>query len=243
MISINLLPKTLRKRIEPGWWRLIAIAVPVLAVGIMGVMQLSAINQENALRDEKTQLEQEVSVLNRYVEGQKQLNAQQKELEGIVAIKTQLEQGKVSWSKELSTFAAKIPRASVGRPGSAVALRSMSLKRLDAAAAAGFATTKVYDGKPVTTEFTIDGEAASRGDLTRFIAAFEGDPKFGIQFNGWTLQKEKNKYSFTATVGLVGEAPPAATPTAATGTNGQPATNAAGTPPPAAGSTGGSDAK
>jgi type IV pilus assembly protein PilN len=42
MISINLLPKNLRRRSEPAYWRLVAVLIPLLVIGIAGFMQFSA---------------------------------------------------------------------------------------------------------------------------------------------------------------------------------------------------------
>jgi type IV pilus assembly protein PilN len=228
LIKVNLLPKTLRKKVEPGWWRLIAGIVPVVAIAIMGAMQISASNTANALTEQKTQLEGEVQALQRYVDGQKALNEQQKALEGIVSIKTALEQGQTKWSEELTRFARRLPRASTGRAGSAVALKSLSLRHVDAGQAQTLAASKQYDGKVVGSEFTMNGEASSLTDVTRFIRDFETDPNFGIQAGAVTNNKGNNTYSFSATIGLVPTNPtPAAVIAPATGT---PAT---GTPAPA----------
>jgi type IV pilus assembly protein PilN len=229
LIKVNLLPKTLRKKVEPGWWRLIAGIVPVVAIAIMGAMQISATNTANALAEQKTQLEGEVQALQRYVDGQKALNEQQKALEGIVSIKTALEQGQTKWSEELTRFARRLPRASTGRPGSAVALKSLSLRHVDAGQAQTLAASKQYDGKVVGSEFTMNGEAGSLTDVTRFIRDFETDPNFGIQAGAVTNNKTNNTYSFSATIGLVPTNPvPAAVVAPATGTT--PGTPA-GTPP------------
>jgi type IV pilus assembly protein PilN len=229
LIKVNLLPKTLRKKVEPGWWRLIAGIVPVVAIAIMGAMQISATNTANALAEQKTQLEGEVQALQRYVDGQKALNEQQKALEGIVSIKTALEQGQTKWSEELTRFARRLPRSNTGRPGSAVALKSLSLRHVDAGQAQTLAASKQYDGKVVGSEFTMNGEASSLTDVTRFIRDFETDPNFGIQAGAVTNNKTNNTYSFTATIGLVPTNPvPAAVVAPATGTT--PGTPA-GTPP------------
>lgn len=237
MIKVNLLPKTLRKKVEPGWWRLIAGIVPVVAIAIMGAMQIGASNTERGLVEQKTQLEGEVQALQRYVDGQKSLNEQQKALEGIVSIKTALEQGQTKWSEELTRFARRLPRASTGRAGSAVALKSLSLRHVDAAQAQTLAASKQYDGKVVGSEFTMNGEAGSLTDITRFIRDFETDPNFGIQAGAVTNNKTTNTYSFSATIGLVSENPaPAAAPATGAAATGTPAT---GTPAPGAPATGG----
>lgn len=227
MIKINLLPKTLRKRVEPGWWRIIAVAFPVVTLAIVGITQWGLSNTITQLGSQRDQLNLEVNALDRYVKGQQQLNAQQRELESIVSIKSALERDAVKWSSQLSAFVERMPRSNGSR--TAVALRSLSLRRV-APQTAG-APIVNYDGKNVTSEFSIQADAPQMGDIIRFVNAFESDPKFGIQFNQASYTKESNRYQFTATIGLVTD------PAPADGTVQPGTTQPAGTPttPPAPG--------
>ncbi len=232
MIKINLLPKTLRKRVEPGWWRIIAIAFPVVTLAIVGITQWGLSNTITQLNSQRDQLSLEVNALDRYVKGQQQLNVQQRELQSIVSIKSDLERDAVKWSSQLSAFVERMPRSNGSK--TAVALRSLSLRRV--APAAGGAVT--YDGKNVTSEFTIQADAPQMGDIIRFVSAFESDPKFGIQFNQAGYAKETNRYQFTASIGLVSDTAPTdgtAQPGQTAPTSGQPAgtptTQPAGVPP------------
>jgi type IV pilus assembly protein PilN len=237
LIKINLLPKTLRKRVEPGWWRIIAVAFPVVTLAIVGITQWGLSNTITQLNSQRDQLSLEVNALDRYVKGQQQLNAQQRELESIVSIKSALERDAVKWSSQLSAFVERMPRSNGSR--TAVALRSLALRRVTPAAAGGAVT---YDGKNVTSEFTIQADAPQMGDIIRFVSAFENDPKFGIQFNQAGYAKDTNRYQFTANIGLVSDAaptdgtaqpgqttPPAGTP-ATTPPAGAPTTKAPGGP-------------
>ena len=152
---------------------------------------------------------------------------------GVARIKTALETGQTKWSEELTRFARRLPRASTGRAGSAVALKSLSLRHVDAGQAQTLAASKQYDGKIVASEFTMNGEATSLSDVTRFIRDFETDPNFGIQAGAVTNNKTNNTYSFSATIGLVSENPaPAVVVAPATGTT--PGAPAPGTPAPGA---------
>jgi type IV pilus assembly protein PilN len=247
LISINLLPKTLRKRVEPGWWRLIAIAIPVVVLGVILGLQLGLNNQISGLTAQRDQLDTEVRALQRFVDGNTALIAQQKELEVTTAIKAQLEQARVKWSDQLSTFVKKIP-ASITRPNSpAVSLKSLSVKHLNPAESQSKAATGAYDKKSVSTEFTLTGEAESYADITKYISVFEQDPKFGIEFGGSSRSAttsipggtESARYSFTATVGVVSDTliTPEVTPNTS-GTN----PNTPGTTQPAP-TTGGSNAR
>jgi type IV pilus assembly protein PilN len=218
LIRINLLPKTLRKRVEPGWWRLIAITVPVAVLAVIAGLQLSANATRDQLITERDQLQVEVTALDRYVQAQTQLNQQQKELETTTAIKAQLERERVRWSQEIRTFLSKIPRSNVNPNAAAVSVKSLGLRRVDTAQATTQAQSGIYDGKIIGTEFTLQGEALSTGDIVTFVRAFETDPNFGIQFQNASASGSgtgsERRYSFSAIVGIVNPngAPPPPTP-------------------------------
>jgi type IV pilus assembly protein PilN len=245
LISINLLPKTLRKRVEPGWWRLIAIAIPVVVLGVILGLQLGLNNQISGLTAQRDQLDTEVKALQRFVDGNTALIAQQKELEVTTAIKAQLEQSRVKWSQQLDTFVRKIPASTTHPNVPAVSLKSLTVKHLSPVESQNKATTGAYDKKPISTEFTLSGEAESYADITKYITVFEQDPKFGIEFGGSSRSVTTNvqggpetaRYSFTATVGVVSDTPiaPAVTPTT-------PGTTTPGATQPAP-ATGGSNAR
>lgn len=235
MIRINLLPKNLRKRVEPGWWRLIAIVVPVAVLAVITGLQLSANATRDQLIAERDQLQVEVTALQRFVQAQTQLNAQQKELEQTTSIKAQLERERVRWSQEIRTFLAKIPRRNDNSGGALVSVKSLSLRRVDDAAATQQAQNGLYDGKIVNTEFTLQAEAASAADISTFVRAFESDPQFGIQFQNYnrTGDQLNPRYAFGAIVGIVNpnQPPPAPPPAApATPPGATPATPPAGGP-------------
>ena len=244
MISINLLPKTLRKRVEPGWWRLIAIAIPVVVLGVILGLQLGLNNQISGLTSQRDQLDTEVKALQRFVDGNTALIAQQKELEVTTAIKAQLEQARVKWSQQLDTFVRKIP-SSITHPNiPAVSLKSLTVKHLSPTESQSKAATGAYDKKSISTEFTLNGEAESYADITKYITAFEEDPRFGIEFGGSTRSAvaanaggtESARYSFSATVGVVSDTPAVpSTPTTTPGTTTTTTPRATQPAPPAGG--------
>ncbi len=211
LIRINLLPKTLRKRVEPGWWRLIAIVVPVAVLAVITGLQLSANATRDQLVAERDQLQVEVTALQRFVQAQNQLVQQQKELEVTTGIKAQLERERVRWSQEIRTFLARIPRRNDNSNFAIVSVKSLSLRRVDDATATQQAQNGLYDGKIVNTEFTLQGEATSAADISTFTRAFETDPQFGIQFQNYARSGDQlnTRYSFSAIVGIVNPNPPA----------------------------------
>ena len=70
--------------------------------------------------------------------------------------------------------------------------------------AARLAQEGTYDGKRIRVEFALQGEALSREALVRFIRAFETSPRFGIEFQGASLDEGRGLYTFSARVGVTG---------------------------------------
>ncbi len=211
MIRINLLPKTLRKRVEPGWWRLIAIAVPLVAFAVMLGVQLSANAERDRLAQTRDDRTTELALLQKYITAQSELTAQQKELEATTGIKAQLERERVAWSREIGQFTSQIPRSTDNPNRLAASLQNMTLSRIDPAAATASAATGLYDGKAVTTQITFTAKATSANDIEVFQRAFENSDRFGIQFGGYTRGQDSTSaiptYSFNAIVGIVDQTP------------------------------------
>jgi type IV pilus assembly protein PilN len=226
LIRINLLPKTLRKRVEPGWWRLIAIAVPLVALAVMVGMQLAANSERDQLvqtRDDRTT---ELALLQKYISAQSELTAQQRELEATTSIKAQLERERVAWSKEIRTFTSQIPRSSEDGTRLAASLQNITLRRIEPTSATTQATTGAYDGKTVTTEVSFNAQTTSFNDVETFQRAFENNDRFGINLGSVTRTQDSNtnvsRYTFSAIVGLVDiAASPAPTTPAVTPPGGQ----------------------
>ncbi len=197
MIRLNLLPKNLRRRVEPGWWRLVLFVGAVL--GTVGYLHYSAWSQLQALQDERDQLRLEVDVLRPAIREQQDLLRRQKELQPLEQVRQQLENRRVRWSENIAAFVNQIPREN-GRFG--VALRSIGASLRNQPAAP---SENLYDGKPVKVEFNLQGEALGQAQLVRFVEAFESSPRFGINFQQATLDQNRGLYTFSATVGMVEE--------------------------------------
>lgn len=223
LIRINLLPKTLRKRVEPGWWRLIAVAFPVITLAVVAVLQYGIASTNTQLSDQRDQLQLEVQTLQRYVRDQRALESQRQELTKIATIDESLRGNTIAWSNALAGFVGTL-QASRAK----VALTQLGLARLVSVGGGSTANPQAaalaaaYAGKNVTTEFTVSGEAPSVADVVRFVRAFEDNPSYGIQFNGAQAKIDATKakvasYTFTARVGVVGPALPPAPITPAKG--------------------------
>lgn len=204
MIKLNLLPKNLRRRVEPGWWRLAAVMVVLTVLGVVAFFHLSTLSQIQALENQRDQLQVEVDVLRPFIAEQNRLVQQQRELEQLLAVRNQLRERFVPWSDNLAQVINQIPRE--GRRFG-VALRSIGTKTLTPQEIQSNAQNGIYDGKPVNVEFNLQGEAIGQNALIRFVEAFETSPRFGINFQSASLDQQRQLYTFGATIGLVAATP------------------------------------
>jgi type IV pilus assembly protein PilN len=228
MVKINLLPKNLRKRVEPGYWRLIAVAFPVLVLAVCGVLQISKNNEIARLQNDKLTLEQQKQALQRYVTGQRDLQAQQNSLNEVVKIDAQLSGDPEKWSAQIQRFLEQMPRKG-GSP--LVTLKTMSIAPINPGTLAGGELP--YDGKYVTKQIQLTASADTDSDVIAFVQSFENSKDFGIRFGRMQRQEALGNdpnaapgaatYDFDAAIGIVGTPPPpppaVATPPAPQGGN------------------------
>jgi type IV pilus assembly protein PilN len=204
LIKLNLLPKNLRRRVEPGWWRLAAVMVVLTVLGVAAFLHLSTLSQIQALENQSDQLQVEVDVLRPFIAEQNRLVQQQRELEQLLAVRNQLRERFVPWSDNLALVINQIPRE--GRRFG-IAMRSIGTKTLTPQEIQSNAQNGLYDGKPVSVEFNLQGEAIGQNALIRFVEAFETSPRFGINFQSASLDQQRQLYTFGATIGLVAATP------------------------------------
>lgn len=213
MIRINLLPKNLRKRVEPGWWRLIAVALPVLTLGVVAAMHISASQELSKINGEIDNLNAELNTRQAAVLERKNLLAKQAELQVIVGVDQQLRTANSPWTPDLKRFVEQIPSDS-GK--SSISLASLNMRSLTVIGGTPPAPNPAYAGKNITKEFTLAGKTLSSFSLVNFIRAFEENDNFGIQFQSAQRDAKTGEYTFSVVVGLT--ALPVPAPAGTTGT-------------------------
>lgn len=231
MVEINLLPAQYRKRSEPSVWRYAAMALPVATV--LGIVIFSAVqgtrlgNIQRELADNTGQIDGLAATKSQY----DALLLQKTDLQKTTDVSKTLQASKTYWSSDLARFVNALPT------GSGVALSALNMKAVDSNILANYTQQGLYNGKPVSMEFDLTGQAASSQSLVNFLNSFENNPNFGVNFKGaqrtttavsapgsltTTSQPDgASTYSFTATVGLIGQpASATATTPATSGTSG-----------------------
>ena len=78
MINVNLLPKNLRRVREPGYWKLLAIAFPLLVVGVALTLQLLAVRTVSNLEADVANREAQVQLLQPFIDERTALVARQR---------------------------------------------------------------------------------------------------------------------------------------------------------------------
>ncbi|WP_337845906.1 flagellar protein FliT [Thermus sp.] len=201
MIRLNLLPKDLRRRVEPGWWRLAASLLALFALLLMGFLHYTAYTELALARSERDALKAEVEALRPFIAEQNRLQQERKTLEALLSIREGLRKGFVPWSDYLAAFIGQIPRTGGRFP---VALRSVNTRTIPEEEANRAKESGTFDGKAVRVEFAVQGEALNREALVGFVQAFESSPRFGIEFQGATWDGERGLWSFSARIGATG---------------------------------------
>ena len=154
MIRLNLLPKNLRRRVEPGWWRLVAALFALVVFLVLGFLHYTAYTELSLAKEERDALRAEVEALRPFIQEQNRLQQERKALEALLAIREGLRKNFVPWSEYLATFINQIPREGGRFP---VALRSVGTRALTEEEAAQQAQNGAFDGKKVRVEFTLQG--------------------------------------------------------------------------------------
>lgn len=197
MISLNLLPRSLRRRRETGWWRLsAAAAVAVLLVG-MGSWQILLAQRVGSLAAERASLQNEVNLLQDDIQLDRRLRTQKAELEQALGVEATLRQRFIPWSDLLAQVLYQLPREN-GRLG-------ISLTRLQASQPADPTPSPAFDEQTVTYEFTLQGSAASQDAMVALVRAYERTNGFAINFQRAERDPQTGLFNFSVVVGLVSE--------------------------------------
>ncbi|MGL4608690.1 MAG: hypothetical protein ACRCYY_03250 [Trueperaceae bacterium] len=199
MININLLPKHLRRVREPGYWRIIAVAFPILVLGALGFVQFLYVQTENNLKAEKLEKETKVTELQPYVAKQAQVQASLEQIQVLLDIKNQVQANTIDWTNEIGALMEYWPaRAASGMPS--ISFNSLSMQ----ASSPDNADPSRYGGKPTIAEMTVSGDVVSTEVLAQFIKSLEDSEDFGVAFQSASRNEDVGNYTYSLTIGAVG---------------------------------------
>ena len=200
MINVNLLPKTLRKSRGLDPWKAAAVAVPVLVLGVCGFLQVQASAEEGRLAAEQTELQNELAVLQPFVDEQAALEAERTELAAIEGVATGVRTGRVLWSRQL--YAMLETRPTPGpKVASRMAFTNLEMRTLDETTKTQLLTDGTYEGLEAVAEMSVSGLAGSETVVADYIRELQSAPNFAVNFGDMARDAETNFYAFNLTIG------------------------------------------
>jgi len=200
LINVNLLPKTLRRRKTLDPWKALTVALPLLALGVCGALQVQASGQLARLEAQNRDLETERAVLRPFVDELRALETERAELAGIQEVATTVRNGRILWSRQL--FAMLETRPPPGpRLESRMAFSALELRALDEATRAQFKADNTYEGLDAVAEMSVSGVAGSPEVVADYIRELQAAPNFAVVLSDLARDEATRFYTFNLTIG------------------------------------------
>lgn len=206
MINVNLLPRNLRKVREPGYWRLLAVAVPLLVFGVVFAMQYLAL-QTVANLDREIEIRQEtLALLQPFVDEQARLQARQRQLNELIAVADAVRKNRIEWTSQIVSLLETLPPRGEGeRPD--IDFRSLNMR----AVVPPSSNPDRYEGAPIVAEMSIGGSVDDLKVMAQFLRNLEESPSFGVVFQNASRQAVLGDdgsdldadFSYSITVGAI----------------------------------------
>lgn len=198
MININLLPKHLKRVREPAYWKVVAVLLPLMALGAMAFLQYARTQTIANLETQVTELEARKNALQPYIARQRQLQSQLTELNQLLAIRDQVQADRIFWTREISALLEALPaQGNAARPR--IDMQSLTMQ----AVTPPRADPERYEGQPIIAEMDVSGNVVNTGVLAEFIRALERSSAFAVDFQNAARQEEDGIYTYTLTVGAL----------------------------------------
>jgi type IV pilus assembly protein PilN len=202
LININLLPKNLRRRREPGYWRLAAVLLPLVAFSVAAFMQYTVLQTEQNRLEEVDLRQIRLATYQDDLREQQELNARLRQLGELIAIRDAVREGAIVWTSEIAAMLETLPpRITPERPR--IAFSQLTLQSLDASARQQRINNYTYEGQDVIAEMSVQGTADSSEALADYIRALQGSPLFGVSFQNAAFEEQTGLYRFSLTVGAL----------------------------------------
>jgi type IV pilus assembly protein PilN len=199
LININLLPKSLQRLREPGYWRVLAVAFPLIVGGVLlGVQFLTNQTISNLERDVQLRRDQ-LALLQPFIAEQRALQQRQQALRQLIGIAEEVRRGRVEWVAEIASLLEYLPGTNAsGRPS--LDFRSLSMRSVYPPVS----SPERFEGAPIVAEFSISGTASDLEALAQFVRNLETARDFGIVFQNASRQDDDEEiFTYSVTVGSI----------------------------------------
>lgn len=197
MINVNLLPKSLQRVREPGYWRVLAVLFP-LAVGsvLFSISYLTNQTIANLERDVQVRQDQ-LALLQPFLQEQRDLQARQQALRALIAVAEEVRRGQVVWTSEIPALLEYVPARSADGT-TLIDFRSLNLRSVYPPAS----DANRYEGAAIVSEASISGTVRGPEVLAAFVRNLENAPDFGVLFQNASRQSEDEElFTYNLTVG------------------------------------------
>lgn len=196
LININLLPKSLQRIREPGYWRVLAVAFP-LAVGAVLFSISYLTNQTIANLERDVQLRQDqLALLQPFLQEQRDLQSRQQALRALIAVAEEVRRGQVIWTSEIPALLEYVPAMS-GNGAPTIDFRSLNVRSVYPPSS----DANRYEGAAIVSEASISGTVRGPEVLATFVRNLENAPDFGVLFQNASRQADEELFTYNLTVG------------------------------------------
>jgi type IV pilus assembly protein PilN len=201
LINVNLLPKSLQRIREPGYWRVLAVAFPLLVGGVLfGVQYLTNQTIANLERDVVVR-EDQLALLRPFLDEQRELQSRQQALRSLIAVAEEVRRGQVVWTSEIGALLEYVPALTSESGSPAIDFRSLNVRSVYPAVA----DANRYEGASIVSEATISGTVRGPEVLAQFVRNLESAPDFGVLFQNASRQNAEDEdddlFTYNLTVG------------------------------------------
>lgn len=202
MIDVNLLPKNLRRVREPGYWRVLAVLVPLVVFGVAFAFQYLAWQTTQNLEREVQARQDQLALLQPFIQEQQALQARQRQLNELIAVAQEVRENRILWTGEIVSLLENLPAQGEG-PRPAIDFRTLSMRSVVPAQQ----NPDRYEGAPIVAEMSIGGNVRDLNTLAAFVRNLEGANDFGVLFQNASRQAAEDDpdalYGYSLTVGAI----------------------------------------
>jgi len=196
LININLLPKALKRIREPGYWRVLAVAFPLLVGGvIVGIQVLTNQTITNLERDVQVR-EDQLALLQPFLAEQRDLQQRQQALRQLISIAEEVRRGRVVWTAEIANLLELLPPA-LDADTPSIDFQNLNMRAIWPPTS----SAERFEGLSVITEMSISGRADGPETLARFVRSLENAQEFGVLFQNASRDGETERFNYSLTVG------------------------------------------
>jgi type IV pilus assembly protein PilN len=196
LININLLPKALKRIREPGYWRVLAVAFPLLVGGvIVGIQVLTNQTITNLERDVQVR-EDQLALLQPFLAEQRDLQQRQQALRQLISIAEEVRRGRVVWTAEIANLLELLPPA-LDADTPSIDFQNLNMRAIWPPTS----SAERFEGLSVITEMSISGRADGPETLARFVRSLENAQEFGVLFQNASRDGDSDRFTYSLTVG------------------------------------------